>query len=152
MIRVLHEVACPIIFILFDDNDWLGEVLKLMKNYHILVFLVVWVLFPKFFKLELHKIKRMSHVVAFPFAFILFYDRYLQEGVLKPVKSCHIFSIFSSFCPFPQDFGQVNDWSLLEVHELTRVLLWLRVQMFFFCFMVGISREEYSKLWKMIIF
>ena len=32
MIRVLHIVACPFIFILFDDPDWQGGVLKLMKN------------------------------------------------------------------------------------------------------------------------
>ena len=48
MIRVLHIVACPIIFILFDDPDWQGGALKLMKNDHFLVFSVVWVPFPKF--------------------------------------------------------------------------------------------------------
>ena len=108
MIRVLHEVACPIIFILFDDNDWLGEVLKLMKNYHILVFLVVWVLFPKFFKLELHKIKRMSHVVAFPFAFILFYDRYLQEGVLKVMKHVQFLVFLVVWVLFPSFLGRLR--------------------------------------------
>ena len=41
MIKVLHVVACPIIFTLFDDIHWQGRVLKLFKNDHFLVFLVV---------------------------------------------------------------------------------------------------------------
>ena len=48
MIRVPHLVACPIIFILFDNQDWQEGVLKLMKNDHFLVFLAVWGFFPKF--------------------------------------------------------------------------------------------------------
>ena len=47
MLIVIHVVACPIIFILFDDPDWQEGVLKLMKNDHFLVFLAVWILFPK---------------------------------------------------------------------------------------------------------
>ena len=39
IIRVLNAVACPIIFVLFDDPDWQGRVLKIMKNDHFLVFL-----------------------------------------------------------------------------------------------------------------
>ena len=42
MIRVLHAVACPIVFLLFYDQVWQGEVLKRMKNDHFLVFLAVW--------------------------------------------------------------------------------------------------------------
>ena len=34
IIRMLHAVACPIAFILFDDRNWQGRVLKLMKNDH----------------------------------------------------------------------------------------------------------------------
>ena len=41
MIRVLHVVACPIIFILFDDPDWQRGVLKLTKNDNLLVFLAI---------------------------------------------------------------------------------------------------------------
>ena len=50
--------------------------LKVMKNYHFLVLLSVWVLSPKFLcrlkwlMLELHKIIRESHVVACPIVFI----------------------------------------------------------------------------------
>ena len=47
MIKVLHIVACANVFILFHGRDWLGGVLKLMKSDHFLVFLVLWVLFPK---------------------------------------------------------------------------------------------------------
>ena len=45
MIRVLHVVACPVVFVLFDDQDWLGRELQIMKNYHFLVFLDILVLF-----------------------------------------------------------------------------------------------------------
>ena len=45
---MLHVVTCPIIFILFDDPDWQGGMLKLMKTDHFLVFVAVWVLFLKF--------------------------------------------------------------------------------------------------------
>ena len=48
MIIVLDVVACPIIFILFDDRGWQGVVFKVMKNVQFLLFLVVWVLFPRF--------------------------------------------------------------------------------------------------------
>ena len=48
MIRVPFLVACPIVFILFHDQNWQERVFKVMKNDHFLVFLVVWVLFPMF--------------------------------------------------------------------------------------------------------
>ena len=48
VIRVLQVVAFPIISILFEDWDWQGGVLKVMKNDHFLVILAVWVLLPKF--------------------------------------------------------------------------------------------------------
>ena len=48
MIRELHVVPFPVIFIWFYDRDWQEGVLKVMKNDHFLVALVVWALFPKF--------------------------------------------------------------------------------------------------------
>ena len=48
MVTVLHLVACPFIFVLFDGPKWQGGVAELMKNDHILVLSGVWVLFPKF--------------------------------------------------------------------------------------------------------
>ena len=41
MIKVSRLVVCPIVFILFDDREWQGAVLKLRKNDHYLVFLAV---------------------------------------------------------------------------------------------------------------
>ena len=35
MVRVLHEVACPFVFILFYDRYLKGRVLKFMKRYHV---------------------------------------------------------------------------------------------------------------------
>ena len=46
-IRVLHIVACPLVFILFYERSCQGGVFKIMKNDHFLVFLSVWVLFPE---------------------------------------------------------------------------------------------------------
>ena len=37
--------------------------------------------------LELHKIIRVSHVVAYSIVFILFYDRGEQGGVFKVMKN-----------------------------------------------------------------
>ena len=48
MIRELHVVPFPVIFIWFYDQDWQERVLKVMKNYHFLVAIVVWALSPKF--------------------------------------------------------------------------------------------------------
>ena len=53
MIRVLHIhiVSCPIVVFFFFwsyDQGWPGGMLKPMKNDHILVFLAVWIFFPKF--------------------------------------------------------------------------------------------------------
>ena len=47
-IRVSHLVALPIVIILFYDRDGQEGVFKVVKNDNFLVFLVVWVLFPKF--------------------------------------------------------------------------------------------------------
>ena len=48
MIRVSHEVACPIIFILFYVWDGLGGVFKFVENDLFLVFPADWVLFSIF--------------------------------------------------------------------------------------------------------
>ena len=47
IIRVLHVLAWPIVFILFYKRRWKEGVFKVMINDHFLVFLAVWVLFPK---------------------------------------------------------------------------------------------------------
>ena len=38
------------------------------------------------------------------------------------MKNYHVFSIFNRFCLFLQVFGYANDWSILEVLEMIRVL------------------------------
>ena len=48
MIRVLHVFVCPITSILFENRDWEGGVLKLMRSDYFFVFLAVWVLSPSF--------------------------------------------------------------------------------------------------------
>ena len=47
IIRVSHVVRWTIVFILFYEQSWQGGVFKIMKTDHFLVFLAVWVLFPK---------------------------------------------------------------------------------------------------------
>ena len=85
--------------------------------------------------LELHKLIRLSNVVACPIVFILFYDQYWQyfnnmiidqyfmiNIVLKLKKNYSIFSIISRYGHFPQVFGQVNEWPILKLQELIIVL------------------------------
>ena len=48
IIIVSNEVAFPIVFILFYERSWWKGLFKVMKNDHSLVFLAVWILFPKF--------------------------------------------------------------------------------------------------------
>ena len=43
-----HAVAYSIVFILFCEQGWDGGVFKVMKKDHFVVFLAVWVVFPKF--------------------------------------------------------------------------------------------------------
>ena len=79
MIRALHVITSPIIFILFDNPDWQGGVLKLMKNDHFLVFLAVL----EQLILELREMIIVLHVVAFPIDFNLFCVLGQELGVLK---------------------------------------------------------------------
>ena len=90
LIKVSHEVACPIVLILFYEGNWQGGLFKIMKNDHFLVLLAVWVLFPyvfgqvnKWSMLKLHEMIRVLQVVAFPIISILFEDWDWQGGVLK---------------------------------------------------------------------
>ena len=93
---MLRAVTCAIIFILFDDPDGQGGVLKLMKKYDFLVFLAIQVIFSQVFGqvkkwpiLKFHEMIRVLHVVALPIIFILFGDQDWQGGVLKFMKNDH---------------------------------------------------------------
>ena len=100
MKRMLHAVLRPIAFLLLYERNWQEEVLKPMKNYHLLVFSAVWVLFLQVFgqvkewlMLELHKIIRMSQVVLWSIVSPWFYERGWQGIVLKVLEN-NCFSVF----------------------------------------------------------
>ena len=48
MIKVLHALAFPIVFILFYDRYWQRGVIKFIKNDHVFSIFNVLVFFPKF--------------------------------------------------------------------------------------------------------
>ena len=80
---------------------------------------------------------RVMHVVVCPKEFNLLYDGGKQGGVLN-------FPHFLSH--FPQVFGQVEQWLMLELHEMIRVLHTAACTLFSFCFMMEMGRGECSKL------
>ena len=41
--------------------------------------------------------------------------------MFKVMKNYHYFHIFSRFGHFPQVFEQVNEWLILELHEMIKV-------------------------------
>ena len=48
----------------------------------------------------------------------------MTEGGRESAQSyekCEIFSIFSCLGPFPQVFGQVKEWFMLQLHKIIRV-------------------------------
>ena len=55
--------------------------------------------------LELLKIIRVSHIVACPVVFILFYGRDWQGGVFKVMKNDHFFKYFYQFCFLSPSFS-----------------------------------------------
>ena len=95
-----HVFSCPMDFNLLCDRGQQGGVLNPTKNDQSQVFLAVWVIFPKFFgqvkgwlSKEMHKMVKVSHVVAckllffcFMITFLLFYDGGWQGGVFKVIK------------------------------------------------------------------
>ena len=151
MIRVLHIVQCPIIFILFFDSFWQRGLLKVMKNDQILSIFIHFGHFPQVFGqvnkqliLKVHEMVRVLHVVARPILLIFFYGRHSQGALLKLTKNNHIFSIFSRFGNFLQVFGQVNEQPVLEVHEMISVFIQFCAQLFLFCFMSEVGKQEFS--------
>ena len=90
MIRVSHVMTFPILFILFYDRDWQGEVFKVMKKWlffsvvsHLDPFPLVFGQIKEWLMLELHERIRMPHAVSCPFVFILFYGQDWEGSVLK---------------------------------------------------------------------
>ena len=98
------------------------------------------------------KFQEIIRAVAWPIAFFFLWTRLARRSVsVQSYENWSFFCVFSRFCPFLQVFGQTNDWSILEVHEVIRVLHMVACANDF-SFIVGIGREKCSKLWKMIIF
>ena len=89
-----------------------GSSARTYEKWSVLVFLAVWVLFPKFLGrlrsglLELHKIISLSHVVTCPVVFILFYERSYQGGVFKVVKNDYFLVFLANWVLFPKILGR----------------------------------------------
>ena len=110
MIRLLHEVACPIVFILFYDRYWERGVLKFMKNDHFFSIFSGFSLFPQVFGqvnkwpiLGWHEMIIVLHLIFCPVVFILFEDRYWQGGV-RTYKKWSFFQYFQPFRSFSSRF------------------------------------------------
>ena len=63
-----------------------------------------------------------------------------------------IISIFCHLCPFPQVFGQVKEWLILELYEMIRVWHIRAWPVVLFCFVILVDKEECSNIWKMVSF
>ena len=72
--------------------------------------------------IELHKIWILSLAVACPIIFILFYDRGWRGGVFIVIKIDHFLVFLAVWVFSPQVFRQVEEWPILELHEMIRVL------------------------------
>ena len=113
-----NSVTCscvPNCFCVVFDHGCQGRVFKVMQKDFSGVF-NRFDPFPQVFRQvkeclisQVHEMVRVLDEVACPFVFICFYYQHQQGEVLKLMKSGHIFSIFSRFCPLPQVFGQAND-------------------------------------------
>ena len=153
MIRVLHKVACQIVFILFYDRYWQRGVLKHMKNDHFFSIFSRFGLFHQVFGqvnmqpiLVVNKIIKVLHLFVCPIVFILFYGLDWQGGVFKVMKNDHFLNIFISFGLFLRVFGQVNEWSILKLHEMIKVLYIFLYKFVFFYLMIKIGMEKLSNL------
>ena len=116
MRRVPHEVAFSIFFIL-----WAKLAGRSVQNYEKWSFYSVVIRlspFPQVFEqikkwltLQLHKIIRVSYLVAFPFFFFSSMSEVWSEECSKLWKMIIFLVFFGCLGLFPQVFGQVNEWS-----------------------------------------
>ena len=81
--------------------------------------------------------------------FILFYNRGLQGGVLKVMKNDPFLVFLAVRMIFPQVFGQVKKWLLLELHGMVRVLLAVACTM---DFNLLFDRGHQLRVLKMLLF
>ena len=68
--------------------------------------------------LELHEKIRVSYAVVFPIVLILFYDRDVEEGVLKHMKNDHLLVFLAVWVLFSLVAGQVKAWFILKFQEM----------------------------------
>ena len=97
--------------------------------------------FPQIFRqvkewlmLELQKIIRVPHSVAFAVVFTFFYDWSLLPRVFKIMNNCFC-RVFSRLGPFPQVHGQLKRWPILKLHETMRevhIVAWTIVFLLFY--------------------
>ena len=59
--------------------------------------------------LGLHETIRVLYAVVCPIVFILFYNRDVEEGVLKHMKNDHLLVFLAVWVLFPLVFGQVKE-------------------------------------------
>ena len=117
MRRVPHEVAFSIFFIL-----WAKLAGRSVQNYEkwsfysvvirLSPFSQVFEQIKKWLTLQLHKIIRVSYLVAFPFFFFFSsMGEVWSEECSKLWKMIIFLVFFGCLGLFPQVFGQVNEWS-----------------------------------------
>ena len=157
IIRVLHMVAWANVFILFYVQDWERRIFKVTKNDNFLsIFVSLWLFAQNFGQVnewtisKLYEIIKVLHLVTCPIVFILFDNPDSQESVLKVMKNDHFFSIFSHLGSFPQVFGEVKEWLMLELHKIIRVSHEVACPIVFFFFILwvrlaGRSVQSYEK-------
>ena len=76
--------------------------------------------------------------------FILFYEPILLEDCSKLWK-WSFFGVFSRLGPFLQVFGQVKEWLILKLDEMIRIPHVVACPMNLICFVIEVSRAEYSQ-------
>ena len=141
------SAACscvPIIFVLFDDADWQGGLLKLMKNDHFFSIFSRLGPFPQVFgqvkrrfMLKLHKIIRVSHVVASSIVFILFCERSWQN-----FEKWSFYSVLSVWVLFPKFLADKGATYVRIAQNNKSVTCSCVPNCFLFYFMSEVGREE----------
>lgn len=108
------------------NGDWLGEMLKFMRNIDIQVFLRFGSFSPGFLDSSRSRLYQncitVSRVVACPIAFILLCNLDRQRGVLKLIKTAQLQEFLAIFVLFSQFLEHVKESFTLELPEIVKVL------------------------------